>query len=217
MIFIEIFLKKHMLNQIKKSKILQLLIIYTRYLIGASFTFAGIVKLRGGRFFTEMDAIKNSGINTIPHLFETLYQSGLYWKFLGLCQIIAAFLLMTQRYSKLGAVVFFPIILNIFIITISYPFGGTPYITSLMLMANILLLIWEWPHLKVLFNQSISNDSFGSAFEKQKIWELGGLCIFIFTIICRTNLYNLNTLMIWVEGSLAIGLICLIFGLKNNH
>ena len=65
---------------------------------------------------TDMSLIDGSPIHSVGHMFETLYQSGLYWKFIGISQLIAAFLLMTQRFSKLGALSFFPIILNIFFI-----------------------------------------------------------------------------------------------------
>ena len=141
------------LEKLKKSILIQLFIVYSRYLIGVSFVFAGIVKIKGERFTTDVNQIKGSTFNTPGHLFETQYQSGLYWKFLGFGQLIAAFLLITQRFSKLGAVCFFPIILNIFFITASYDgFSGTHQITSLILLANITLLLWDWNELKTLVN-----------------------------------------------------------------
>jgi hypothetical protein len=50
---------------------------------------------------------------------------------------------MTQRFSRLGAIFYFVIILNIFIITIAFDFHGTPIITGLMLLAGLFLLIWD--------------------------------------------------------------------------
>jgi hypothetical protein len=140
------------LKKLKSLIYIQVFIIYTRYLIGISFVFASIVKIKGERFMTDMTMINGSPIHSAAHLFETLYQSGHYWKFIGISQLIAAFLLMTQRFSKLGALSFFPIILNIFFITASYDFIGTIYITSLMLLANIALLIWDWEDFKTFFN-----------------------------------------------------------------
>ncbi|MDA1268773.1 MAG: hypothetical protein O2829_06735 [Bacteroidetes bacterium] len=46
---------------------------------------------------------------------------------------------MTERFAKLGAVLNLPIILNVFVITISMEFGGTSLITGLMLAANLML------------------------------------------------------------------------------
>ena len=109
-----------MIIKLKQKIWLQVFIIYTRYLIGSAFVFASIVKISGERFTAESGAL--NPINSSWHLFETLYQSGLYWKFLGCAQLLAGFLLMTQRYSKLGALINFPIIANVFVITISYYF-----------------------------------------------------------------------------------------------
>ena len=204
-----------LIEKLKKSVLIQIFIIYTRYLIGISFVFASIVKIKGERFMTDMNMINGSTINSAPHLFETLFQSGLYWKFIGISQLIASFLLMTQRLSKLGALFFFPIILNIFIITVSYDFVGTIYITSLMLLASITLLIWDWKELKTLFNIS-SEIIHENKFEKMKIWELCGLILFTFTAIWRNLMTDFVNLMIWILGCLTIGIISLIIGVRQN-
>lgn len=204
------------IEKLKKSVSIQIFIIYTRYLIGISFVFASIVKIKGERFMTDMSMINGSTINSAPHFFEALYQSGLYWKFIGISQLIASFLLMTQRLSKLGALFFFPIILNIFIITVSYDFVGTIYITSLMLLANITLLIWDWKELKTLFNIYPSEIIYENKFEKMKIWELCGLILFAFTAIWRNFVTEFVDLMIWILGCLTIGVISLIIGVRQN-
>ncbi|WP_442266398.1 hypothetical protein ACSIGC_01405 [Tenacibaculum sp. ZS6-P6] len=175
-----------------KNKLLpQLFIIYTRYLIGFAFVFASIKKIQGMRFTTESGA--ENPINTAWHFFETLYQSGIYWKFLGIGQLIAGILLMTQRYAKLGAVAFFAIITNVFVITISYDFRGTPIITGLMLLANILLLIWDWDTLKVLFNKEPNFPS-QNRLESEPIWIYIGVSFLILTII--STLLNIKFLII---------------------
>ncbi|MGM0945243.1 MAG: hypothetical protein ACQEW9_08675 [Bacteroidota bacterium] len=92
------------------------------------------------------------------HFFETLYQTGLYWQFLGWGQLLTGFLLMTQRFTKLGAVMNFPIVLNVFVITISRDLNFTPLITFMMLLANLGLLYYHWGELKGLLNLSINLD-----------------------------------------------------------
>ncbi len=206
-----------LLANLKNSVFIQVFIIYTRYLIGASFVFASVVKIKGERFMTDMNMINGSPVHSLGHMFETLYQSGLYWKFIGVSQLIAAFLLMTQRFSKLGALSFFPIILNIFFITTSYEFAGTIYITSLMLLANVILLIWDWEELKTLFNIYPSEIINKNRFEKMKIWELCGLTLFAFTAIGRSFVINFVNLMIWIIGCLTIGIIFLIIGVRRNN
>jgi hypothetical protein len=201
----------------KNSIFIQVFIIYTRYLIGISFVFASIVKIKGERFMTDMNMINGSPIHSAAHMFETLYQSGLYWKFIGISQLIAAFLLMTQRFSKLGAISFFPILLNIFFITVSYDFVGTIYITSLMLLVNITLLIWDWNELKTLFNVYPLENKSRNKFEKMKIWELCGLTLFTFTAIWRNFVTDFVNLLIWLVGCLTMGIISLIIGIRQNN
>ena len=107
------------MKYLKNNLWIQLFIIYSRYLIGGAFVYSSIVKIKGLRF-TSFDG-SNYPINSPFHFFETMYQSGVYWQFLGWVQLIAGLLLMTQRYSKLGALLFVAIISNIFVITISIP------------------------------------------------------------------------------------------------
>lgn len=201
------------LQRIKEKAWLQIFIIYTRYLIGGAFVFASLVKIQGNRFTAESGA--GNPINSAWHFFETLYQSGLYWHFIGVGQFIAGGLLMTQRYAKFGAVVFFPIILNIFVITISYHFAGTPLITGGMLLTTIFLLLWEWDTLKTLFNLPPDLPT-KERLENDKIWTITGITMFLFTAIYRIciNPYNL---FLWGGICVVLGAIGLVVGLKKNN
>ena len=86
--------------------------------------------------------------NPIGFFFEGLYRTGFYRRFLGLYQLAAALLLLIPRTAPVGALLFFPLILNIFVITVSLHFQGTPLITGLMLLGNIYLLCWDYDKLK---------------------------------------------------------------------
>lgn len=134
-----------MLYLIRTNRYLNTFVILTRLLIGFAFIPSGLKKVLGERF-------TNLSVETqIGFFFEGLYQSGIYWNFLGLGQMVAAFLLMTQRLATIGAVMFFFIITNIWMITVSMKFTGTWIITSLLLLATIMLLIWDSHKLKYLF------------------------------------------------------------------
>lgn len=195
--------KTKMLSKLKTKIIPQLLIIFIRYILGLSFVFASIIKIKGLRF-TGSDGI-NSPINSSWHFFETMYQSGIYWQFLGLGQLVAGGLLLTQRFAKLGAIMFLPIIANVFVITISYDFNGTPIVTGLMLLANIVLIIWDWDTLKVLVNQKqILLPK--KRLENDKTWQLIGVLLLIYTTIYRI-LVNQYDLFIWIGGIAAISLL----------
>lgn len=201
------------MNRIKEKILLQIFIIYTRYLIGGAFVFASLIKIKGNRFTSESGEL--SPINSAWHFFETMYQSGLYWKFIGVGQLIAGFLLMTQRYSKLGAILMLPIILNIFMITLSYDFAYTPLITGLMLLANLLLILWEWDELKILMNLTPDIDK-NFRLEKDLVWQTIGLVLFMFTFMYRILVDNYN-IGFWIITCTVIGLVGLAIGLHKER
>lgn len=190
------------MEKLKQIKSLQLFTIYLRYLIGGTFVFASIIKIEGGRFTGESG--ENVPIDEAWHFFETLYRSGLYWKFLGLSQLVAGALLMTQKFSKLGALVFLPISINIFVITLSYDFNYTPVITAGLVLANIYLLLWDWNTFKVLFGLNPGQES-NNRLEHHPIWVYTGLLLFLYTLIYRISVDNYNTI-IWLSGCVLISL-----------
>jgi len=117
----------------------------TRVLLAVGFIPTGTVKLLGRRFTTM------STESEIGAFFETLYRSGPYWRFLGLAQVLAGLLVLWRPTAALGAVAFFAIMLNVFFITLSYDFRGTPVVTGLMLLATVYLLLWDYDRLRGLF------------------------------------------------------------------
>ena len=202
-----------MMNKLKHNIWANIFIIYTRYLIGGAFVFASLIKLKGHRFTSQSGA--SEPINTASHYFETMYQSGIYWQFIGLGQLLAGGLLMTQRYAKLGALVNLPIITNIFVVTISYEFSGTPIITGLMLLANIVLIYWDWNTLRILVNlPQIPQNA--QSIENYKIWEITGLVLFAFTFIYRVVIDQYDALF-WFSICCLIGGVGLFLGLKKKQ
>ncbi|HEX8829891.1 MAG TPA: hypothetical protein VF705_01940, partial [Longimicrobium sp.] len=114
-------------------------------LLAIAFVPSSLVKIQGERF----TIIPIS--HPIGFFFEAMYRTGAYWNFIGWAQLAGAILLLNPRTATLGAVVFFPIILNIFVITVSLHFTGTWVITGLMLLACTYLLCWDYDRLKPLF------------------------------------------------------------------
>jgi len=191
---------------------MQIFVIYLRYLIGFAFIFASLVKIQGLRFTAESGAA--NPINSAWHFFETLYESGIYWRFIGLAQFITGAMLITQRYAKLGAVLFLPIIANVFVITISYDFRGTPIITALMLLSTLFLIYWDWDSLKVLINRA-PNNSTVKRLEHNSIWMYLGV-IFLVVTSC-TKLFIANQYIIFSFLLLfVIGLVGLVVGYRRR-
>ncbi|WP_324677670.1 hypothetical protein [Hymenobacter sp. GOD-10R] len=194
------------LSALKEKVWLQLAVIYTRYLLGGTFVFASLIKLKGHRF-TSISG-EGSPFHSAAHFFETMYQSGLYWQFIGLGQLVAGFLLMTQRYALAGALAFLPIIANIYVITISYPFGYTYIITAGMLLATVGLLVWDWNILRVLVQQPLLTVP-TSALYRSRLWEMVGLVLFLYTAIYRT-LTDVYNLLLWLGICVGIGMLGLL-------
>jgi len=144
-------------ERVRSFKILQLFTIGTRYLIGGGFVMAAfnMGKFAGpwtpGFSQDQLDFFARNGIEVPPigdldpflQFWRVMGTSGMYWKFIGATQVFAGAMLMTQRFAKLGAAMFFGIILNIFVITVAYGFEGTPLITGLMLLAALYLIVWD--------------------------------------------------------------------------
>ena len=185
---------------LKHSLLMQLAVIYTRYLVGGAFVFASLIKIKGHRF-TQMEGTV-VGHNP-AHFFEMMYQSGLYWQFIGWAQLLAGLLLLTQRYALLGALVYLSIIANIFVITVSYDFPGTPFITGLMLLAGLLLLAWDWNRLRVVINRPAMPETTSALFASRR-WEAVGAVLFVFTAGYRaaTDRYNMA---LWFGVCVLIG------------
>ena len=163
-------------NRIRNKSLLNIFIILTRYLIGFAFIPPGLKKIMGQRF-TQI-----STENPIGFFFEGLYQAGFYWTFIGWGKVVAALLLMTQRFATLGAIIFFFIVSNIWVITISLHFSGTWVITSLMLPAVIMLLVWDYDKWKYIF----SKEPYGTPSNytaSNKIWTVTGFILFAWSLV----------------------------------
>jgi len=115
--------------------------IFCRLSLAVGFLIAGVVK------FMERFAAGLPVNNPMGHYLEALYQTGFYYPSLGVAQVIAAILLLIPRTALLGALMYFPIILNIAILTYAVRFEGTRIVTF-MVLANIFLLCWDYDRLK---------------------------------------------------------------------
>src|SRR6187551_2508207 len=111
--------------------------VFCRVALAASFIPSGIVKIMGERF-TALPANHPLG-----HYFDALFQTGYYYTFIGVAQLVIALLLLIPGTALLGAIFYFPTILNICILAYATRFEGTR-ITTLMLLANIYLLCWDY-------------------------------------------------------------------------
>lgn len=116
--------------------------LFTRIALALGFFPSGMQKVLGYRF-TSL-AINHPMGNYL----EALHLTGFYYPFIGIMQVLAAILLLIPRTRLLGALIYFPIILNICILSLSVRFDGSLVTSPLMVLAVIYLLCWDYDRLK---------------------------------------------------------------------
>lgn len=130
-------------HEAKADKWFQRFAVFCRIALAASFIPSAYIKIIGERF----TALPSN--NPLGHYFDALHQTGYYYTFIGIIQIITAVLLLIPRTSLLGALMYFPVILNICVLTYATRFAGTRIVT-IMLLACLFLLIWDYKRLKYI-------------------------------------------------------------------
>ena len=125
---------------------LRVFTLIVRVVLALAFVPAGLVKIMGEPFTTLPES------DPVGHFFGGFFSAHGYYQFVGVAQWMAGGLLLIPRTATLGAVLYLPIIVNIFAITMAIgpAFAFTRVITGLMLLADIYLLLWDWDRWKAL-------------------------------------------------------------------
>jgi uncharacterized membrane protein YphA (DoxX/SURF4 family) len=130
--------------QAKHNRWLRYFAIFNRIALAAGFVPSGMVKIMGERF----TSLSNN--HPMGHYLEALHHTGYYYTFIGILQVTAAILLLIPRTALLGALLYFPIILNICILSLGVRFEGSLLSSPLMVLANLFLLCWYYDRLKFI-------------------------------------------------------------------
>jgi uncharacterized membrane protein YphA (DoxX/SURF4 family) len=141
----------HLYDECKSNQWLRYFAVFCRIALALGFIPSGIVKVMGERF----TALPSN--HPLGHYFDALYLTGFYYTFIGVSQLTAALLLLIPRTTLLGAILYLPIILNICVLTYATRFEGTR-IATLMLLANLYLLCWDYARLKYVLPLASSSD-----------------------------------------------------------
>ncbi len=137
---------------VKKNRWFRYFAIFNRIVLAAGFLPSGYVKIAGERF----TSLSNN--HPMGHYLEALHHTGYYYTFIGVVQMTAAFFLLIPRMATLGAVLYFPLILNITILSYAVRFDGSLLTSPLMVLANLYLLCWDYDKLKFIFPWSPPTD-----------------------------------------------------------
>lgn len=160
--------------QVTGNRFLQLFTSFTRILLAVGFIPPSITKILHKPFTVLPDS------HPVGHYFNALYQTGFYYEFIGWGQLIAALLLLFPRTAHLGALMFFPIIANIAVLTSSVGFAGTNYITALMFLASAYLVAWDFDRIKFIFfgKRGVNSGNFKLQFLLiPAFFAFGGFCL----------------------------------------
>lgn len=131
--------------RVRKNKWMWFFTIFNRMMLALGFIPAGIVKLQDERF-TALATEHPMG-----SFLEAFYHTGFYYPFVGAMQVLAAIFLLIPRTATIGALIYFPIILNICLLSIAVRFDGSLLTAPLMVMSCLYLLCWDWHKIKFIF------------------------------------------------------------------
>jgi hypothetical protein len=160
--------------------------VFCRFALAASFIPAGYIKIVGERF---AEGLPHN--NPLGHYFDALLQTGYYYTFIGVVQLIIAILLLVPRTALLGAIAYFTLIVNITALTYATRFDGTRGVT-MMALASLFLLVWDYDRLKLLFIKypititHVITRPIGG--RRLRIWFFGG-CIALLAFIIAGTFY----------------------------
>lgn len=119
--------------------------IFCRLTLAFAFIVAGMVKITGERFANGLSINHPMGA-----YLEALHHTGYYYTFIGIAQVTAAMLLLIPRTITLGALLYFPIIVNIWLLSMAVRFEGSVVTSPLMVLANLYILVWNYDKLKYI-------------------------------------------------------------------
>jgi uncharacterized membrane protein YphA (DoxX/SURF4 family) len=120
--------------------------VFLRITLAFGFISSGIVKIMGERFASGLSVNHPMG-----QYLEALHHTGFYYTFIGILQVLAAILLLIPQTVLLGALLYFPIILNICILSFAVRFEGSILTSPLMVLGCLFLICWNYDKVKYLF------------------------------------------------------------------
>jgi uncharacterized membrane protein YphA (DoxX/SURF4 family) len=184
----------HFHFQVRRNKWLGYFTVFVRIILAYAFLFAGFVKINGERFTSLSDH------HPMGHYLEALFHTGYYYPFIGIMQMLAAVLLLIPRTALLGAVIYFPLILNICILSLAVRFDGSMLTSPLMVLANLYLLGWDYHRLKFIlpFKRTAFKDLLPDFQEKSKKFPFkffAGVFLTMLLVVSAVIAANLKVIM----------------------
>jgi len=201
---------------VRSKPLLYRVTLFTRIMLAAGFIPTGLVKLLGQRF-TLISVNTPAGA-----FFEAMYETGLFWRFIGAAQVFAGLLLLVPAVAHLGALLFLPIVGCITVITIALSFGNTVVVVSGMLAAVLYLLLWDYDRVRsTLTTRPLAMPQTTPEYRLDK-WERAGFAVFAGALL-TFFLFTRSFVPAWVSGPAVVvgvvaGLVALVrFVVVSRH
>ncbi len=199
-------------SEAKSNKWLHYLSIFIRFVLFFGFITSGFVKIAGERFASALSVNHPMG-----QYLEALHHTGFYYTFIGVMQVIAAILLLHQRTVVLGALIYFPIILNICILSYAVRFEGSILTSPLMVLGSLFLICWNYDKIKYILPSDHNpihvspphkkmNNKFPAKFFFSVIATVMGILLFIrfgFDVMPRNSSKDCNSQFVGTKRTTA--------------
>lgn len=141
-----------LINRLRQVPLWRVLYWLARIGLSLAFIVSGIRKLPGV-LFTILPTT-----DPVGYYFDAMHQTGFYWNFIGVFQILLGLLIFFNRFVVISVLLMMPVTVNIFLVSFALNMKGTPFITTLMLLANLFLLLWNYENYLSLLKKGHSNS-----------------------------------------------------------
>ena len=153
-------------SRIRSADFAQRFTLFVRTALAVGFVAPGLTKVLGAEFAPGIDPDSLMGA-----YFVAFHAVPPYYVFVGVAQVAAGAFLLSRRTSLLGAILYFPTILNIAVLTVAARFSvGTATVTVLMALACLWLLVWDGHRLFPILNPALRSVPDRSA--EPAVWDL---------------------------------------------
>lgn len=171
-------------GDIRRNKWMRFFTTFLRIALAYAFLMAGLTKVIGERF----TSLSNN--HPMGHYLEALYHTGFYYTFIGVAQMLAGLLLLVPRTALLGAILYFPIILNICILSYAVRFEGSVLTTPLMVLANLYLICWDFHRWKYVLphRPTTIKAAFPEIYSQTNRFPLKFLTVILVTLVIVVGL-----------------------------
>lgn len=148
-----------------------------RIFIGFAMLPAGLKKVLGEPF---TDPGNTGPFHDFLHAF---HDTGFFYPFVGLTQVLVALLLMTQRFALIGAMLLLPVLTTILVFCWSTAVYPTASVVTLMWLGNVGLLLWDIERWRgVIGRAGVEGPRAGAVTEDERLvvrhWAWAGFLVF---------------------------------------